>query len=397
MRDAESSDTVALVTAALSIARPRAPIADALLAAALLALAQEHVWSGAASGSKAVTASAALVATLVVAVRRRWPIAAMTTAMAAVAAQSLLASSPQANWLIATTVVLAYAVGAVPDLRRALLGAAVAAAGLAIDFATANDRGASGAVFVALIVALPWLAARAVHRHRRRAELLETRATELERQREAQSRQAVAAERARIARELHDMVAHAVSLVVVQAEAAEAVLDVDREQSQRQLQAIQRTGRQALAEMTRLLAMLRPDGDDPARIPQPSLERLDGLLAENRAAGLSVELTVEGEPLALPPGLDLAAYRIVQEALTNTRKHAAAAHANVLLRYGGEAIELLVSDDGRGVNGDDAGNGHGLIGMRERVHLYGGTLTTGTRPVGGYEVRARLPLDETQS
>jgi len=371
---------------AVNLAHRVARHVDIALAIALLAFAEEHVWWGGAGGSKLVTVPAAAVASLAVAWRSSRPLVAATVAAVAVSVQSLLASSPQAPWLIAAMVALVYSVGSIAEVLRALAGAAILAVGLAVDVVTAVDRSASGAVFVALLVVLPWLAGRAVHRREHRAQTLE-------RSQEVRAREAVREERARIGRELHDMVAHAVSLVVVQAEAAEAVLDCDPDRSREQLQAIQHTGRQALAEMTRLLGMLRHD-DIPgasALEPQPSLSRLELLLTEVRQTGLAVDLTVDGKPSQPPPGVDLAAYRIVQEALTNTRKHAAATRAHVQLRYRPEAIELFIRDDGRGANGN-GGAGHGLIGMRERIHLYGGTLTTGTREDGGYEVRARLPL-----
>ena len=356
---------------------------DLALALILFVLAQEHVWSGAAAGSRAVTAPAAAVATLAVAARSRVPLAAAAAMGAAVVLQSVFASSPQAPWLIATAVALVYSTGTIGDLRRALAGVAIVAAALGVDFAAADDRSVSGALFVVLLVALPWLAGRAFQRRDRRAEL----------EQDAKARAAVDEERARVARELHDMVAHAVSLVVVQAEAAEAVLDTDPARTRQQLQAIQQTGRQALGEMTRLLDMLRRgDGKEPLA-PQPSLAQLESLLAEVRGAGLAVDLESEGEPLPLPPGVDLTAYRIIQEALTNTRKHAAATRASVALRYETEALALSIVDDGRPVNGRPNAGGHGLVGMRERVQLYGGTLSTGRRPEGGYEVRVRLPLD----
>ncbi len=356
---------------------------DLALALILFVLAQEHVWSGAAAGSRAVTAPAAAVATLAVAARSRVPLAAAAAMGAAVVLQSVFASSPQAPWLIATAVALVYSTGTIGDLRRALAGVAIVAAALGVDFAAADDRSVSGALFVVLLVALPWLAGRAFQRRDRRAEL----------EQDAKARAAVDEERARVARELHDMVAHAVSLVVVQAEAAEAVLDTDPARTRQQLQAIQQTGRQALGEMTRLLGMLRRGDRKEPLAPQPSLAQLESLLAEVRGAGLAVDLESEGEPLPLPPGVDLTAYRIIQEALTNTRKHAAATRASVALRYETEALALSIVDDGRPVNGRPNAGGHGLVGMRERVQLYGGTLSTGRRPEGGYEVRVRLPLD----
>jgi signal transduction histidine kinase len=208
-----------------------------------------------------------------------------------------------------------------------------------------------------------------------------------------EARQAVTAERTRIARELHDVIAHSVSVMVVQAGAARRVLDKDPARASEAMSSIESTGRQSLNELRRLLGMLREaDGGDTGRVPQPSIEHLDALVAQTREAGLPVALEIEGEPRPLAPGVDLSAYRIVQEALTNTIKHAGPANAEVRLCYGADALELIVSDDGRGADGD-AGGGHGLVGMRERVSLFGGDLHVGNRPGGGYTVRATLPLE----
>jgi signal transduction histidine kinase len=227
---------------------------------------------------------------------------------------------------------------------------------------------------------------------------LETRADQLEREREVNAARAVADERTRIARELHDVIAHNVSVMVVQAGAARRTLDRDTDGAREAMEYIESTGRQALDEMRRLLGVLRQDGDpvQAALTPQPSVRHLDQLVAQVREAGLPVDLEVEGEPQPLASGVDLSAYRIVQEALTNSLKHAGPAHATVHVRYGKSDVELTVSDDGRGPRPPDSGNGrydgHGLVGMRERVALFGGELEVGPRRGGGFEVRARLPV-----
>jgi signal transduction histidine kinase len=205
----------------------------------------------------------------------------------------------------------------------------------------------------------------------------------------------VAEERTRIAREMHDVVAHAMSVMVVQAGAARTVMNKDTDEATAALERIEDTGRMALAEMRRLLGLQGSDEETPPLTPQPGLEGLDVLLERMRASGLPVEAVVEGTPRDLPPGVDLTAYRMVQEGLTNALKHAGEAHARVLLRYGAEALEVEVADDGRGPPPDGVRPGaHGLIGMRERVALFGGSLETGTRPGGGFLVRARIPLTE---
>ncbi|MDX6425143.1 MAG: hypothetical protein QOD52_548 [Gaiellaceae bacterium] len=226
-----------------------------------------------------------------------------------------------------------------------------------------------------------------VVRHRSlRAERSESRVATLESERELVLR----AERARIARELHDVIAHSVSVIVVQAGAAEPLVDEDPEQARAALRSIRSTAGEALGEMRRLLGILRTADDELALDPQPSVARLEPLLGQARAAGLDVGLEVVGEPRPLTPGLDLAAYRIVQEALTNTRKHGGASRARIALRYGQSELEVEVADDGSATGPSGAG-GHGVVGMRERVALYGGTLDIGAQPGGGFVVRAVLP------
>jgi signal transduction histidine kinase len=201
----------------------------------------------------------------------------------------------------------------------------------------------------------------------------------------------VAEERARIARELHDLVAHNVSVMVIQAGAERHALSADQAATRETLASIERSGRQALAEARRLLGMLRRDGEREELEPQPSVEQIDLLVEQVQRAGLGVRLRIEGEPVPLPAGLDLCVYRIVQEGFTNALKHAGPATAEVLLRYGPQSLDVEISDDGR-VPVNANGSGHGLIGMRERVALYGGALETGPREGGGFEIRAHLPL-----
>jgi signal transduction histidine kinase len=226
----------------------------------------------------------------------------------------------------------------------------------------------------------------------RRADTLEQRAEQAEREREQKAREAVLEERARIARELHDVVAHSVSVMVMQTGVVRRRLHSVRPDDAALLDEVEQTGRGALGEMRRLLGLLRADEDGLSLTPQPGVDRIGSLVEQMREAGLPVDLRVEGEPVALPAGLDLAAYRVVQEGLTNALKHAGRARAAVLLRYRPWELELEIADDGRGPAATD-GLGHGLVGMRERVALYGGTLVTGARPEGGFLVRAVLPLE----
>jgi signal transduction histidine kinase len=227
---------------------------------------------------------------------------------------------------------------------------------------------------------------------RDRERTLERLTVDLEREREEKARTAVAEERVRIARELHDVVAHAISLIVLQARGGRRSLATDPAETLEALDTIEATGSQALAEMRRLLGMLRTDDEQIALAPQPSLRYLDALAAQVGEAGLAVDLSVEGEPIELPPGVDLSAYRIVQEALTNALKHAGPATARVVVRYRENDLELEITDTGLGAGASD-GEGHGLVGMRERVSLYGGKIEAGPQDGGGFAVRARLPME----
>ncbi|MFG2290600.1 sensor histidine kinase [Streptomyces sp. NPDC048595] len=260
------------------------------------------------------------------------------------------------------------------------------------------------AFFTALLTVpfvLAWVLGDSMRTRRAYWAQLEEKAARLEKEREAQSRIAVAAERARIARELHDVVAHNVSVMVVQADGAAYVLDTAPEQTRQALETISGTGRQALAEMRRLLGVLRT-GEQPESgeyVPQPGVEQLSDLIDQVRGAGLPVDFRMEGEPRPLPSSVELTAYRIVQEALTNTRKHGGPdVGSTVRLAYKDDELDLLVEDDGRGAQhelyeeGGADGLGHGLIGMRERVGMVGGSLTAGPRPGGGFRVTAVLPL-----
>lgn len=260
-------------------------------------------------------------------------------------------------------------------------------------------------VFVTIIMTVPfvlaWVLGDSLRTRRAYFDQLEERAARLEREREAQSKVAVAAERARIARELHDVVAHNVSVMVVQADGAAYVMDTAPDQAKQALETISSTGRQALAEMRRLLGVLRT-GDAPESgeyVPQPDVEQIEDLVAQVRQTGLAVDFKVEGTPRPLPSGVELTAYRVVQEALTNTRKHGGPdAGASVRLVYFDDGLGLLIEDDGRGAahelyaDGGADGAGHGMIGMRERVGMVGGTLDAGPRPGGGFRISALLPL-----
>ncbi|HSH83181.1 MAG TPA: histidine kinase, partial [Herpetosiphonaceae bacterium] len=290
-----------------------------------------------------------------------------------------------------------YSVAAHGEPRRAIYGGTVAgAAVVAVDLPGLFMGENPGDILPAwLFLGAAWLMGWTLRKRRVQAVWLEDRAARLELERETRARAAVAEERARIARELHDVVAHSVSVMVVQAQAAQRLVDGEPADLRQVLGSIETTGRQALVEMRRLLGVLRRTGADLSLAPQPGLDDLDELIGQVRAAGSPVVLRVEGEPEPLPPGVDLSAYRIVQEALTNALKHAGPAHAGVTIRYRPSEVELEVNDDGDGT-GKGEGAGQGLIGMRERVAIYGGIFESG-RQNGGYVVRARLPLDSSRS
>jgi signal transduction histidine kinase len=281
--------------------------------------------------------------------------------------------------------VLFYSLGAhVPSLRRVVAITAWAAA-LSVLGSWLNHEVAGEYMGAVTAVVLPAVAGRVVRSQR-------TLTAELAHERERTAQLAVAEERARIARELHDVVAHGLSVIAIQADGAEAALDRDPSLARRPLAAIRQSAEESLGEMRRLLGVLREDGTGSELEPQPGLAQLPGLVERARAAGMEVSLQVEGSPRPLPASLDLSAFRIVQEALTNVSKHAGGAGASVRVSWGADALRLRVLDSGTGRGVRVNGSGHGLVGMRERVKLHGGSLRTGALPGGGFEVNAELPL-----
>ncbi len=279
--------------------------------------------------------------------------------------------------------------------RPGSIGVGVGTA-LALSITQLGDRhlGLANSVAAYVFFGGAWLLGDRLGARRAYLRELEERAVRLQQERQENERRAAAAEQARIARELHDIITHNVSVMTVQAAAAGDVFETQPNRAREALASIESTGREALTELRRLLGTVRPDDGASSFDPQPRLARLDALLEQIRGAGLGVELTVEGEPRHLPAGVDLSAYRIVQEALTNTLKHAQASHVTVLVRYGTRAVELDVVDDGAGPATDGRERGYGIIGMRERAALFGGKLEAGPVPGGGFSVRAHIPLGE---
>ena len=375
-------------------------LVDGVLAAALLfggvgPTLAKGLWVGIPLG---------LGLTVPVVFRRKHPVGAYAAAVAAGGLQVALGIRPAATDV--AILILLYTLAAYKPRRVSVWGLAICVAGSAVGVLrwtglmhhTMLQWLTVGATVFAGPALLAWVLGDSMRYRRAYYASLEDRATRLEQERDAQARIATAAERARIARELHDVIAHNVSVMVVQADGASYALGTDPDRAREALAAISATGRLALAEMRRLLGVLRreEDGGGSALAPQPGVGELGELLDQARGAGLPVSFTIEGEPRPLPGGAALAAYRIVQESLTNTRKHAGpVASASVVLRYSPDALMLTISDDGWGDLGGAAlpgGPGHGLTGMRERVAMYGGSVTAGPRPGGGFEVVATLPL-----
>jgi signal transduction histidine kinase len=318
--------------------------------------------------------------------------------------------APAAHWLLAAGIsfvdwrlipfaisifvvglVAAFLLGNLRDPVQAGIGLALVIGGPATVVYKIPGHSTAELIFIPLEFAIAWVAGFALRDRAEQAEAAEGRAAQAERERDAAARIAVAEERVRIARELHDIVAHAVSVMVLQVGAVRHKLPETLAEDSDALRNVEQTGRTALAEMRGLLAAMRHDGDEAELTPQPGLEGLDSLLEEIGRAGLPVQLHVDGEPVALARGIDLSAYRIVQEGLTNALKHARASNADVTVRYRPDELQIEVRDNGEGGSMSD-GLGHGLVGVRERVKIYGGEMSTGTANGSGFILSTRLPL-----
>jgi signal transduction histidine kinase len=361
---------------------------DAILAAVLVGLMLVQVWVLDISTANSLVASAIALAVLVpLALRSRVPLVLLGVLIVGGAVGDQLPKRVLDVEAFGLIVLLAlYSAGAHTRGRRAWIGGlATVTLAVIVFFEDPDGPSFRGAIFFTMLFGAPWLAGVVVRRRR-------DNEARLERERDA-AEAAVTEERARIARELHDVVAHAISVIVLQARGGRRLLDAEPQETRSALDAIEHTGQQALVEMRRLVGLLREDDDAAAFAPQPTLAQLDRLVEHVRGAGLPVELEVEGSPVELPPGVDLSAYRIVQEALTNALKHAGPAQARVIVRYGTTGIDVDVTDDGRSSTGDNGG--HGLAGIRERVSIVGGALEAGPRDEGGFAVRAHLPYENS--
>jgi signal transduction histidine kinase len=364
-----------------------------------VALEVELVVHGDVDGPAWLNALAALVLTLPLRWRRMAPVAVVlayagTAVLQEVAGAGLFAGEPPPVTALLAGVVAFYSLGAyASDDRVAAIGALAGLGGLWMTVLVSGEIDVQGFVFPAgLVVAAPVLAGRVQSARLQRETTLREFNAQLKREQEQRERLAASDERARIARELHDVVAHSVGVMVVQAQGARNVLDRDPERARAALQSIEDTGRGALGDVRRALGVLREPGGGAALAPQPGVEDLDALVDQARGTGLDVAVEVEGVSRPLPTGVGLSAYRIVQEALTNTIKHAGAAHVTIAIRYGERELGLEIIDDGS-QHGNGDGAGHGLVGMRERVALYGGDLSAGPRRAGGFAVQARIPIE----
>jgi signal transduction histidine kinase len=329
-----------------------------------------------------------LLATLPIALRRRFPLLVFAVTLTAALVMDVRYDSFQfAGAIVALYTVAAYAG------RPGSIGVGVGTA-LALPVTRLDDDpvGLPEIVATYVIFAVAWVLGDRIGARRTYLKELEERAVQHEREREEHARRAAAEEQTRIARELHDIITHNVSVMTVQASAAGDVFETQPDRAREALASIESTGREALTELRRLLGSVQTG--DGALAPLPGLARLEDLVEPVRAAGLAVELSVEGEPHELPAAVDLSAYRIVQEALTNTLKHAHAANVTVAIRYGGDAVEVEVVDDGQGPAANGVERGHGIIGMHERAALFGGRLRAGPAPGRGFAVHARIPLEE---
>jgi signal transduction histidine kinase len=364
------------------------------IALALTAWMEAEVWAEHLHPAP-VVAPLMAVAGLALLWRRPYPLRVALVLVATMLAQA--SAGMTLHSAVAPVVAMlftSWSLGAHEARRRAVLGLTLLVAVVWVAMAVSELRGTdryqgTDYPWIAMLLLVPGVLGIAFGARTRTLRAAEARARELE----LEQREAVASERARIARELHDVIAHSMSVMTVQAGAAEEMLKVDPRRAAEPVRAVQEAGRQALVEMKRLVGVLREDDEELGLAPQPGLADLERLVAQVRDAGLRVTLRIEGEVRPLPLGVDLSAYRVVQEALTNALKHAGGAPVTVRIRYGPRDLQVEVEDEGR--TPQVRAGGHGLVGMRERVGIFGGTFDAGPRESGGFAVRALLPLEAT--
>lgn len=368
---------------------------DACIALLLAVLVLLEIWVPSFGGmpdKPALATVCGLVGVLPLAARRVTPLAALVAVMTGALLAGLADPDFKSFTLFLVWVLAAYTVAAHEPNDRALWGLIAALAGTGLLGVAGALQNQSDTFSVWIFLGAAWAAGRTIRRRETAAEDARTRAARLAVEKEQQAVLAVAQERSRIARELHDVVAHSVSVMVVQAGAGQRVLAQNPERAREALSSIETAGRQALVELRRMLGVLRASDAHGSIEPQPVLARVGELVEHVRDAGIEAGFHIEGEPRGLSAGADLAGYRIVQEALTNVIKHAAATAVDVTIRYLPGALELSIRDNGGGPRNERA-PGHGLIGMRERVAMFGGTLSAGKAPEGGFAVAAHIPLE----
>ncbi len=358
---------------------------DRVVAVVFTILAQLEIWLGTSAGDHQLGAALITPAmTGAIAIRRRYPTLVGVVVPVIESVEFAFWAGPNILSQAVANFCALYALTVWTPPRRFAVGFAIV---LATVLASSLGPGATfkQAFFFGLVEGIVMVLVRRVIGDRDR------RAQIAERERDVAAREAVVEERARIARELHDVIAHHVSMIVLQAGAERRVLGDANASTREVLETVEQSGRSALTETRRLLGMLRGDASEPLT-PQPGLGDVPMLVGQLRDAGLPVELSIDGERRELPVGIELSAYRIVQEALTNALKHAGDARATVHVRYGSDSLELEIVDDGRGGGKGTSGGGHGLVGMRERVALYGGRFDASRRPSGGFAIRVVLPI-----
>ena len=377
-------------------------------AVAFTLLSQYEIWAGpiphmggSLSGPKPVLSAVVALISLGLALRLRYPLLALVLAMSPFGVHGILEhfvakGGPNLFEVFLSQVFMVYSTAANTSGRRTYAGAAIVVALQLVGYGPTLPGSFDQASGEWVFYAIAWALGKTLRRRALRGDRLEARTAELEARQQEQIQAAIADERARIARELHDIVAHSVSLMVLQAGAARQALDRQPEKARDPLLSVEATGRTAMSELRRLVAMLRQPEDEDQLAPQPSLRHLNLLVDQIRETGLVIDVDESCREDGIPPGVDLSAYRIAQEALTNVLKHASAAHVSVSVRCDGAAVEVIVEDDGRGPS--DHGSltgGHGIIGMRERVSLFGGRFEAGARAGGGFRVFAHLPFEPT--
>jgi signal transduction histidine kinase len=368
---------------------------DELVGLVLLLEIELQVWLSPYVHHRVPAALGGVGLSVAVAVRRRWPFGAVLVGVGAVAGQDVFGGhvTEHALGAIPAGVMVFYGAGAFLPRWRARSALGLGATVLFADVLFTRPSFAEFFFTGLMLCLLPWTVGRILRERGSRESAHRETAERLDAEREHRAHVAALSERTRIARELHDVIAHSVSVMVIQAGGARTVMSSEPERAEASLQSVERAGREAMAEMRRLLGVLGSGEDPRALAPQPGLANIEDLVCRTRTAGLETDLHIQGEPTIVSLALDLCAYRIVQEALTNAIKHAGPAHVTVALRWSRDALEVDVSDDGHGplqVNG--ASPGHGIIGMRERAGLHGGNIRAGAGTHGGFSVQARLPL-----